>query len=168
LCVLDLDPSRDDPGELREAMLALRLVLREFGHASWVKTSGSKGFHVVVPMPGRSSFADTSALADGVADRLVERHPRTLTREFAKADRDGRIYLDTGRNRAGATFAAAYTVRARPGAPVSAPCTWDEIEAGSVHPQTFTLRTMAARLAAVGDLWADLSPARAARRARSR
>ncbi len=51
LCVLDLDPSRDEPGELREAMLALRLVLQELGHASWVKTSGSKGFHVVVPMP---------------------------------------------------------------------------------------------------------------------
>ena len=167
LCVLDLDPSRDEPGELREAMLALRLALQELGHASWVKTSGSKGFHVAVPMPARATFDDSSTLADRIAALLVDRHPRTLTREFAKADRDGRIYLDTGRNRAGATFAAAYTVRARPGAPVSAPCTWEEVEAGAVHPQSFTLRTMRERLAGVGDLWADLRRPSSTRRSTS-
>ena len=92
-------------------------------------------------------------LADRVAGILVERHPSTLTQEFTKADRGGRIFIDTGRNRPGATFAAAYTVRPKPGAPVSAPCTWEEVENGTVRPQTFTLRTMADRIAAVGDLW---------------
>ena len=82
------------------------------------------------------------------------------TQEFSKADRGGRIFIDIGRNRAGATFAAAYTVRARPGAPVSAPCTWDEVASGAVAPQTFTLRTMPARLDAVGDLWAALARGR--------
>src|SRR5207247_7653968 len=68
----------------------------------------------------------------------------------------GRIFVDTGRNGYSATFAAAYAVRARPGAPVSAPCTWDELEGGEVGPQTFRLRAMADRIDAVGDLWADL------------
>jgi bifunctional non-homologous end joining protein LigD len=64
--------------------------------------------------------------------------------------------VDTGRNGYSATFAAVYAVRARPGAPVSAPCTWTEIETGEVEPRTFTLRNMADRLASVGDLWADM------------
>jgi bifunctional non-homologous end joining protein LigD len=160
VCVLDLDPSRDDPDALRVAVLALREVLDELGHTSFVKTSGSKGFHVVVPLPPRATFDDSGALAERVARILVERRPRELTQAFARADRDGRIYVDTGRNRPGATFAAAYTVRARPGAPVSAPCTWDEVDRGTVGPRTFTLGTMAERLAQLGDLWRDLVPRR--------
>jgi bifunctional non-homologous end joining protein LigD len=160
LCVFDLDPSRDEPDVLRDAMLLLRDVLEELGHASWVKTSGSKGFHVVVRLPARATFDDSAALADRVAGILVERRPRALTQAFAKAESDGRIYIDTGRNRAGATFAAPYTLRPKPGAPVSAPCTWSEIEQRAVHPQSFTLRTMAERIAQVGDLWQDLTTAR--------
>ena len=87
---------------------------------------------------------------------LIARNPQSLTQEFSKADRGGRILVDTGRNGYSATFAAAYAVRARPGAPVSAPCAWDEVERGTVGPRTFTLRTMAGRIAEVGDLWADM------------
>jgi len=86
----------------------------------------------------------------------VQRDPKNLTQEFHKVDRRGRILVDTGRNGYSATFAAAYAVRARPGAPVSAPCTWEEIERGKVGPATFTLRTMADRVARAGDLWADM------------
>jgi bifunctional non-homologous end joining protein LigD len=87
---------------------------------------------------------------------LVKRHPEILTQEFLKAERGGRILVDTGRNGHGATFAAVYSVRPKPGAPVSAPCTWQELESGAVGPQTFTLQNLVARLAAVGDLWSDL------------
>ena len=86
---------------------------------------------------------------------LIGLAPDHLTQEFSKADRRGRIYVDTGRNGYSATFAAAYTVRAKAGAPVSAPCTWDEVERGNVEPQTFTLRNMPERIAKVGDVWAD-------------
>jgi bifunctional non-homologous end joining protein LigD len=160
VCVLDLDPSADEPEILRAAALAVRDALVELKLDSWVKTSGSKGFHIVVPMSDDATYSDTSKLADQVADIVVSRDPKHLTREFSKADRGGRILIDTGRNRGGATFAAPYTVRARPGAPVSAPCTWDEIESGVVHAQSFTLRTMRERLAKTGDLWADLLPRR--------
>ena len=87
---------------------------------------------------------------------FVSLAPDHLTQEFNKVDRKGRIYIDTGRNGYSATFAAAYTVRARAGAPVSAPCTWEEIEKGKVAPNTFTLRNMPARIEKVGDLWADM------------
>lgn len=157
VCVFDLDPSKDEPETLRAVVLNLRDLLAELGLRAWVKTSGSKGFHVVVPVGGGASHGDVMRLADGVASTLIERDPKHLTREFSKADRGGRIFVDTGRNAKGATFAAAYAVRARPGAPVSAPCTWKEIERGAVGPQTFTLRTMARRIADQGDLWADLT-----------
>ena len=84
---------------------------------------------------------------------LVTRDPDNLTQEFHKVDRGTRILVDTGRNGYSATFAAAYAVRAKAGAPVSAPCTWEELERGEVGPRTFTLRNMADRIAAVGDLW---------------
>jgi bifunctional non-homologous end joining protein LigD len=156
LCVFDLDPARDEPDVLRRVVLAVRDLLDELGLASWVKTTGSKGFHVVVPLDGRARFGEVARFADRVGTRLVARHPEHLTQEFAKADRGGRILVDTGRNGHGATFAAAYAVRARPGAPVSAPCTWAEVERGDVRPRTFTLRTMADRVAQAGDPWADL------------
>jgi bifunctional non-homologous end joining protein LigD len=156
ICVFDLDPSREDPDVLRTVLLGLRDLLDELGHPSWVKTSGSKGFHVAVRLKARATFEDSSRLASRVADAFVQRYPKLLTMEFSKADRRGRIFVDIGRNRAGATFVAAYSVRPKPGAPVSAPCTWEEIERGAVGPQTFTLRTMAARVATVGELWAGV------------
>ena len=160
LCVLDLDPSRDDPASLVEAMRALHAVFGEMGRDTWVKTSGSKGFHVVTPMTPRATWDDCAALADRVAAALLSRLPGEVTLAFAKTERHGRIYVDTARNRPGATFAAAYTLRPREGAPVSAPCTWEEVLDGTVHPQSFTLRTMKDRIDAVGDLWKALGKAR--------
>jgi bifunctional non-homologous end joining protein LigD len=157
VCVFDLDPSRDDePDVLRDAALALRDLLDELGLPSWIKTSGSKGFHIVAPLDAKSSFEDVERFAHGVGAVVVARHPDRLTQEFSKADRAGRIYVDTGRNGYSATFAAAYAVRAKAGAPVSAPCTWQEVERGDVGPRTFKLKTMARRAEKVGDLWSDM------------
>jgi bifunctional non-homologous end joining protein LigD len=156
ICVFDLDPSEDQPAILRAAAVGLRDLLRELGLPSWVKTTGSKGFHIAVPLQPQADSGEVSRFADRVGALLVRRHPDRLTREFAKADRGSRILVDTGRNAYSATFAAAYAVRARPGAPISAPCTWEELESGQAGPRTFTLRGMADRLAEVGELWADM------------
>lgn len=156
LCVFDLDPSQDDPAALRAAALAVRDLLDELGLPSFVKTSGSKGFHILVPLDGDADFEAVWRFAHGAGAILVKRHPDSLTQEFIKADRQGRILVDTGRNGFGATFAAVYAVRPKPGAPVSAPCTWQEIDRSVVGPQTFALRTMTARVAEVGDLWVDI------------
>jgi bifunctional non-homologous end joining protein LigD len=157
LCVFDLDPSREDASALREAAIALRDLLDELALPSWIKTSGSKGFHIVVPVDGKTHVRHVAGFANAVGALIVKRAGDRLTQEFSKKDRRGRIYVDTGRNGYGATFAAAYTVRAKRGAPVSAPCTWEEVERRQVAPATFTLRSMPARVAAVGDLWGELS-----------
>jgi bifunctional non-homologous end joining protein LigD len=157
LCVFDLDPTVDDDSAVRHAALQLRDLLAELGLRCWAKTSGSKGFHIAVPLDREADFGEVETFAHQVGNILVNRDPSRLTQEFAKADRGSRILVDTGRNGYSATFAAAYAVRAKPGAPVSAPCTWDEIERGHVAPRTFTLRTMAARVAAVGEVWEDMS-----------
>jgi bifunctional non-homologous end joining protein LigD len=153
ICVFDLDPSEDRPDDLRDAAFMLRDVLLELGLKSWVKTSGSKGFHIVVPLDQQDDYGEVAGFAHRVGSLMVRRDPHRLTQEFSKADRGGRILVDTGRNGYSATFAAAYAVRAKPHAPVSAPCTWDEVESGVATPQAFTLRTMAARIAAVGEVW---------------
>jgi len=156
ICVFDLDPSVDDAGMLRAAALAVRDLLVELGLPSWVKTSGSKGFHIAVPLDGKTNMGDAARFANTVGSLLVKRDPKNLTQEFHKIDRGARILVDTGRNGWSATHAAVYAVRAKPGAPVSAPCTWDEVESGNVGPRTFTLRNMATRIADVGDLWSDM------------
>ena len=156
VCVFDLDPSKDDPPAVRQAALGVRDLLEELGLPSWVKTSGSKGFHIVVPLDGKSNTGEVARFANTFGKVFVSLAPDHLTQEFSKVDRKGRIYIDTGRNGYSATFAAAYTVRAKRGAPVSAPCTWEEIEKGTVNPGTFTLTNMPARIKKAGDLWADM------------
>ena len=156
LCVFDLDPSEEDATALRRAALEVRALLEELGLPSWLKTSGSKGFHIVVPLDGEATFDAVDEFTGAVGAVLVQRDPEHLTQEFIKADRQGRILVDTGRNGFGATFAAVYAVRPKTGAPVSAPCSWHELEEGSVGPRTFGLRTMAERIEKVGDLWAEM------------
>jgi bifunctional non-homologous end joining protein LigD len=156
VCVFDLDPSTDDVAAVRAAAIGLHDLLDELGLPSWIKTSGSKGFHIVVPLARRTEMTTAARFAHRVGKVLVSRAPDRLTQEFAKADRQGRIYVDTARNEYSATFAAAYTVRAKAGAPVSAPCTWSEVERGEVAPDSITLRNMRQRIDRLGDVWADL------------
>lgn len=154
LCMFDLDPLDDDPQALRAAVLLVRDALAELGITSWVKTSGSKGFHVAFALDEKSNSGEVARFAHALGRALVRRAPDRLTQEFYKADRGGRILVDTGRNEFGATFAAAYAVRPKPNAPVSAPCTWNEVESGAARPKSFTLREMPRRLDAIGDPWA--------------
>jgi len=157
IVVFDLDPPDDGKPELlRAAAVALRDLLEELGLPSWIKTTGSKGFHIAVPLDGKTDIGVTARFAHAVGHLLVQRYPKELTLEFHKKDRGARILVDTGRNDYSATFAAAYAVRPRRGAPVSAPCTWDEVVAGEVGPSTLTLRNVPARVEAVGDPWGDM------------
>jgi bifunctional non-homologous end joining protein LigD len=156
LCLFDLDPLDENEDTLRDATLLLRDTLAELGVETWVKTSGSKGFHVAFALDEKSNSGQVAHFAHAVGRELVRRAPNLLTQEFFKADRGGKILIDTARNEFGATYAAPYAVRPKAGAPVSAPCTWEEVESGEAKPRTFTLRKMAKRLDARGDLWATL------------
>ena len=156
ILVVDLDPSREEPDVLRAAALQVRDFFLESNRPTWLKTSGSKGYHIVLPLDGKAGYDEVSDFALSVARQLVQRDPDHLTLEFNKVDRGDRIYVDVGRNGPSATFAAAYSLRPRAGAPVSAPVTWDELERGAVEPQTFNLKSMSRRIGEVGDLWADM------------
>ena len=156
ICVFDLDPATDDVGAVRAAAIGLRDLLEKLTLPSWIKTTGSKGFHIVVPLDGSTTIDRVARFADTVGRLFVSLAPDALTQEFNKIDRRGRIYVDTGRNGYHSTFAAAYTVRARRGAPVSAPCTWKEVERGEVEPASFTVRNILERVQTIGDVWADM------------
>ena len=157
IVVFDLDPPDErKPEMLRAAAVALRDLLEELGLPSWIKTSGSKGFHICVPLDGKTEMGKAAGFAHAAGKLLVQRYPKELTLEFYKNDRAGRILIDTGRNDYSATFAAAYAVRPKKGAPVSAPCTWDEAIGGEIGPRSLTLKNVPARVGEIGDVWADM------------
>lgn len=156
LLVFDLDPPEGRFELVRRTALALRDLFGELGLAPFVKTTGGKGLHVVAPLDGRAAFEEVAALCGRISQLLCARHPDELTIEFYKKDRGDRLFLDTMRNALGATIVAAYSVRGRPGAPVSAPIEWREVEDPALAPNGFTLRDVPRRLDRTGDPWARL------------
>jgi bifunctional non-homologous end joining protein LigD len=154
--MFDLDPSGDDFDAVREAALELRECLAELGLACFVKTSGSRGLHVVVGLDRRADFDAVRAFARRVAERLVARRPDRLTLEARKGERGGRLLIDIARNAYSQTAVAPYGVRALPGAPVAVPLAWAEVERGGFGPRGWTLRNVFERLEAVTDPWAGL------------
>jgi bifunctional non-homologous end joining protein LigD len=156
--VFDLDPASDDLGVLRAAASGLRDLLEELGLASFLKSSGSRGLHVVVPLVPAADTDTVKVFSIAVAEALAARYPDDFTTEGRIANRHGRLYLDIGRNGYAQTMAAPYAVRGRPGAPVSVPLDWSELD--GFRPGGHTLRTIAGRLAAP-DPWAGLDEAAA-------
>jgi bifunctional non-homologous end joining protein LigD len=154
--VFDLDPASSDPRVLRLAAAALHELLEELGLASFLKSSGSRGLHVVVPLVPAAETDAVKVFSMVVAEALAARHPDELTTEGRIADRDGRLYLDIGRNGYAQTMAAPYAVRARPGAPVSVPLDWSELD--EFDPGRHTLHNIAERLARP-DPWAGMDQA---------
>ena len=140
--VFDLDPATGSGfGDARRGALWLReLLAGELGLVPYVKTTGGKGLHVHVPLPGRDSFEEVRAFAREVAGLLAARHPDVITTEQRRQQRGGRVYADIMRNAYAQTVIAPYAVRARPGAPIATPVSWDEVADPELSPQRFTLR----------------------------
>ena len=148
--MLDIDPPEGDgfPVAVRAAFL-VRQALADAGLAGAVKTSGSKGVHVFVPIGARAGSEDVAAATRALAARAERLDPDLATTAFIREDRDGKVFLDSTRA-GGATVAAAYSPRIRPGAPVSFPVPWEEL--GNVRPGDFTVHT-APRLIAGREPW---------------
>ncbi|HEY0250482.1 MAG TPA: non-homologous end-joining DNA ligase [Kofleriaceae bacterium] len=152
--VFDLDPPDISAFPLvRQTAHVLKDLLEELNLPTYVKTSGSKGLHVVVPTDAKATYEKVRELVSLIAKLLIERYPDLVTLEFHKKDRKGRLYFDTGRNIMGATFVAPYSLRGRPGAPISAPLAWPEIDEPDFQPNGIRLRDWNARRDAVGDAW---------------
>jgi bifunctional non-homologous end joining protein LigD len=146
LLVMDLDPDESLPWQaVRDAALDLRRRLADLSLDSFVKTTGGKGLHVVVPLERRIGWDEHKEFAEAVALAMVRDEPHRYVATMTKSKRSGKIFVDYLRNGRGSTAIAAYSTRARPGAPVAAPITWDELEAG-VSPSDFTVLTMPERL----------------------
>jgi bifunctional non-homologous end joining protein LigD len=154
--VFDLDPPDQDPEGVRNAARTLGELLRELELVPFLKTTGSRGYHVLVPLDRREDFEAVRGFAQEVAALLVQRHPKQLTVEGRKAKRGKRIYLDTLRNAYAHTAVPAYAVRARPKAPVATPIGWDELEDRAMHPARYTIRDLPTRLSDHPDPWPDL------------
>jgi bifunctional non-homologous end joining protein LigD len=164
--VVDLDPSVPDLDAVRRATRRVGELLDDLGLTSVVKTTGSRGYHVVVPLRRSQPFDAVRAFARAAAEVLVDREPDLLTLEARKDKRGDRVLVDVQRNGYGQTAVPPYAVRARPGAPVSTPITWDEL--GRVDPDQHTVRTIGRRLARGGDRWADLPAGQSLGKAREK
>jgi bifunctional non-homologous end joining protein LigD len=150
-----------DPGEgvrfarVVELARMFRTRIRELKLAAAVKTSGSRGIHIAVALPPRTSFVDSTRLAERIAAPILDARPELATLERRIEERPrGSIYVDVQQNARGKSVVSAYSSRARNGAPVSAPLRWPELT-GALRLERFTVRTMPRRLARVGDLWGD-------------
>ncbi|HZO98135.1 MAG TPA: DNA ligase D [Gaiellaceae bacterium] len=150
--LFDLDPTPGVPwADTIEVALLVRELLDGLGLASFPKTSGGKGFHVLVPLDRRSTYDDSRAFAELVAGAIARARPGLATTQWSKSRRKG-VLIDANQNGEGKTIASVYSVRPRPGAPVSTPLLWEEVRP-DLDPSAFTMAAVLDRVAARGDLY---------------
>ena len=161
MIVMDLDPGDDvDWTAVISAAEEVRERLKNLGLASFVKTSGGKGLHVVSPIQPKAEWPAVKAFTKAIADSMAADSPDRFVSTIPKARRHGKILIDYLRNQRGMTAVAAYSTRARPGATVSMPLAWEELTP-EIGPAYFTTRNTPARIASVADPWADFRAAAA-------
>ncbi len=151
---LDPQPGTDFPDAAKVALEGARPLLEELGMTGFPKTSGGRGVHVYVRIEPRWTFTQVRRAALAFGRELERRMPGLVSTNWWKEERGERVFVDYNQNARDRTVASAYSVRARPHAPVSAPLAWDEL--ADADPGAFTVRTMPARFHAVGDLHAGL------------
>jgi bifunctional non-homologous end joining protein LigD len=169
LMVFDLDPGPDvDWKYMIRTIRALRDRLGDLGLTGFLRTTGGKGLHVVVPLEPSADWDELKAFARAVAERHADADPKRLTTNMSKAKRQGRIFVDYLRNGRGATAIASYSARARPGAPVAVPLRWDELDS-MLRPDRYDVHNLPRRLRTLkSDPWEGFEAARTAITAKMR
>lgn len=154
--IFDLDPAEGlDFGDVLRAALEVRERLDGLGLESFVKTTGGKGLHVVVPIDPVADWKSVKGFAKSLSERMAADAPERYLTKISKAERVGRIFIDYLRNDPTSTAVAPYSTRSRPGAPVALPLEWDELN-GSLAPAEFTIRTVPKRVSGRDDPWAGM------------
>jgi bifunctional non-homologous end joining protein LigD len=153
--VFDLDPQGDDFEVVKSTALDFKQLLDELELPAFLKTTGSRGLHVVVPLKRRENYEAVRAFGRDLAGIIVSREPGTRTMETLKANRGNRVFIDTNRNGYAQLVAPAFAVRAKKSAPVSVPLAWSELKKKGLRSNSFTIRNIFARLDQVEDPWAD-------------
>jgi len=159
--IFDLDPSDEDFRLVRRTAISLRTLLEELRLVAYVKTTGSRGLHVVVPISIAPSFEEVHVFADVIAQRLAAGDPDHLTTEFIKQKREGRLFIDVNRNAYGQTVVAPYSVRARPAAPIAVPIAWADVDSDALRPDGVTMRNVWDWLKGRDDPWEQMDRMRA-------
>jgi bifunctional non-homologous end joining protein LigD len=154
--IFDLDPPEERFAEARWAALLVRDLLADLRLPSVAKTTGGRGIHVIVPLDRRAGFDAVRDFARSVAEVLAARKPKRLTTEPRRGKRNGRLFLDVGRNGYAQHAVAPYGVRARAGVPVSTPLHWSEVEDRKLRPERFSIRSVPRRVERDGDPWGTL------------
>jgi bifunctional non-homologous end joining protein LigD len=154
IMLFDLDAIEVPFREVRAAALLVRDLIAGFGLRSWVKTSGGNGLHVMVPLDGREPYDRVLTSAEMIARMAIAREPSLFTLDMRRARRRGRILIDAHRNHRGATLVSPYAVRERPGALVSTPLEWSELER-DVRPDDYHIGNLTLRLATRSDPMAN-------------
>lgn len=155
--IFDLDPSKGVTlTTVKWTTKKIKELLEKCGLKSFVMTTGSRGFHVVVSLKNVHTFDYTRVFAYDVARLLVHRYPHKLTVEMRKAKRGNRVFIDTLRNAFGQTGVAPYSVRAKPGAPIATPIEWHELVGKGVKPQSYTIKNIFRRLSRKKDPWLSI------------
>jgi bifunctional non-homologous end joining protein LigD len=153
--IFDLDPA---PGvtfvTIRWVAKKIKELLEKLGLKTFVMTTGSRGVHIVVPLKPVHTFDYVRTFARDIAQVLAHEYPEKVTVEMRKAKRGKRVFVDFLRNAFGQTGVAAYSVRAKPGAPIATPITWNELK--DVTPQKYTIKNIFRRLSVKGDPWKNI------------
>lgn len=157
MAVFDLDPGEGASfTDVLKAARILRRALNRQGLRGYPKTSGGQGLHVFLPLAPGHTFESVRDWVRTLTEDLEEAHPSLFAVAHGATHRGNQITVDHAQNGVGRNTAAPYSVRALPGAPVSTPLSWDEVEVGNLHPADFTIRTVPARLQQFGDLFAPV------------
>jgi bifunctional non-homologous end joining protein LigD len=154
--IIDLDPGDGGVADARFAAVIARDVLTQAGLVPYLMATGSRGYHVVVPLRPQADFEEVRAIAFGLAEQMAKHAPERLTTEFYKVERAGRLFLDVNRNAWAQTAVPPYSIRPKEGAPVAVPLRWDELE--TVVPDQWNVRTIASRLADEPKPWRNVGP----------
>ena len=151
-CVIDLDPDRQTYDQVVETALEVKKALDEIGVPSYPKTSGSTGMHIYIPLAAKYTYQQSQLFAHIIVKLVHQQLSDFTSLERSIAARKGKMYLDFLQNRPGATIAGPYSLRPKPGAPVSMPLTWDEVKPG-LTIQHFNINNAIDRLKETGDLF---------------
>jgi len=158
--IFDFDPSDDDFEKVRKSALELKNMLDEMNLPGFVKTSGSRGVHVHIPLKPEQTFAEIKPCAKKLAKMLHDRLPDIATLEQRKDKREDKVFIDILRNEYGQTSISPYSLRAKPGAPIATPIDWQELKDKDLHPQKYTLANIFRRLSRKKDPWQDFYKSR--------
>ena len=155
--VFDLDPPSDDFNIVRDIAFKARDLFRELALSPFLKTTGSRGLHLVLALDRKLEFEEVRSIAYAIAQEMVRRYPELVTTEMLKKNRGSRLFLDVNRNGTAQTAVPAFALRAIDGAPVAMPITWEELEDPKLNARSFHIKNAVQRMESIEDPWKGIA-----------